>query len=141
DRTEFLGRNGALEQPAGLERGHRLRASSGAGLDPCAVLLTSVELASGATARVVVLLGEASDAAAAVELIRRGRSMNHEETRLASSGRWHDLLDRVQVRTPDRAMDILLNRWLLYQTLACRVWARTATYQAGGAFGFRDPLQ
>jgi cyclic beta-1,2-glucan synthetase len=141
DRTEFLGRNGAPDRPAGLERGYHLRGAVGAGLDPCAALQTHVELADGARTRVVVLLGEAADAIAAAELVRRGRAMDYEATLREVARHWDDIQGTVQVRTPDRSMDILLNRWLIYQALACRVWARTATYQAGGAFGFRDQLQ
>jgi cyclic beta-1,2-glucan synthetase len=141
DRTEFLGRNGALDQPAGLERGHRLRGAVGAGLDPCAALQTSFELADGGRTQVVVLLGEADGEGAAAELIARSRAADHAATLRTVRTRWDDLVATVQVRTPDRSMDILLNGWLLYQTLSCRIWARTALYQAGGAYGFRDQLQ
>ena len=141
DRTEFLGRNGAPDRPAGLERGYRLLGAVGAGMDPCAALQTSFTLADGARTQVVVLLGEADGAEAAADLIRRGRTADHEASLRDVASYWDDTLGTVQVRTPDRAMDIMLNRWLLYQTLACRLWARTATYQAGGAYGFRDQLQ
>jgi cyclic beta-1,2-glucan synthetase len=141
DRTEFLGRNGGPDRPAGLDRGYRLQGAAGAGLDPCAALQTSFELANGARTQVVVLLGEADDAAAAADLVRRGRTSDHEATLRAVATYWDDTQGTVQVRTPDRSMDILLNRWLIYQALACRLWARTAFYQAGGAYGFRDQLQ
>jgi cyclic beta-1,2-glucan synthetase len=141
DRTEFLGRNGAAERPSGLERGYRLSGAVGAGMDPCAALQTSFELANGARTQVLVLLGEAGGAAAAADLIRRGRAADHEATLRDVAAFWEDAQGSVQVRTPDRSMDILLNGWLTYQTLACRLWARTALYQAGGAYGFRDQLQ
>jgi cyclic beta-1,2-glucan synthetase len=141
DRTEFLGRNGAPDRPAGLERGYRLQGAAGAGMDPCAALQTSFELAAGARTQVLVLLGEADGATAAADLVRRGRTADHGATLRGVAGYWDDTQGTVQVRTPDRSMDILLNRWLLYQTLACRLWARTAFYQAGGAYGFRDQLQ
>ncbi|MGZ6312038.1 MAG: GH36-type glycosyl hydrolase domain-containing protein [Candidatus Limnocylindrales bacterium] len=141
DRTEFLGRNGAPDRPAGLDRGHRLQGAAGAGLDPCAALQTRIELADGARTQVLVLLGEADGAAAAVDLIRRGRAADREGTLRAVATHWDDTQGVVQVRTPDRSMDIMLNRWLIYQTLACRLWARAAFYQAGGAYGFRDQLQ
>ncbi len=141
DRTEFLGRNGAANRPAALKRGHRLQGSVGAGLDPCAALQTSFELSDGERTEVVVLLGEADTPAAAAELVRRGRSLDHEATLRDVATSWDQTLGTVKVRTPDRSMDILLNSWLLYQTLACRLWARAAFYQAGGAYGFRDQLQ
>ena len=141
DRTEFLGRNGAPDRPAGLDRGYRLQGAAGAGMDPCAALQTSFELANGARTQVLVLLGEADGATAAADLIRRGRTADHEATLRGVASHWDDIQGTVQVRTPDRSMDIMLNRWLIYQTLACRLWARTAFYQAGGAYGFRDQLQ
>ncbi len=141
DRTEFLGRNGAPDRPAGLDRGYRLRAAAGAGLDPCAALQTGFELANGARTQVVVLLGEADGAMAASDLVRRGRSADHEATLRDVARFWEAAQGTVQVRTPDRSMDIMLNGWLTYQTLACRLWARAAFYQAGGAYGFRDQLQ
>ncbi len=141
DRTEFLGRNGGPERPAGLDRGHRLQGAAGAGMDPCAALQTSFEIAHGARTRVVVLLGEAADAVAAADLVRRARVANHDASLRLVAGFWDDTLGTVRVHTPDRSMDILLNRWLIYQALACRLWARAAFYQAGGAYGFRDQLQ
>jgi cyclic beta-1,2-glucan synthetase len=141
DRTEFLGRNGGPERPAGLDRGYRLQGTVGAGLDPCAALQSSFELPNGARTQVLVLLGEADGPAAAADLIRRGRAADHEATLHGVASYWDDTEGTIQVRTPDRSMDIMLNRWLIYQTLACRLWARTAFYQAGGAYGFRDQLQ
>ncbi|HEX2784917.1 MAG TPA: glucoamylase family protein [Ilumatobacteraceae bacterium] len=141
DRTEFLGRNGAADQPAGLDRGYRLQGSVGAGMDPCAALQTRFELANGAHTQVVVLLGEADGITGVADLVRRGRKADHDETLRGVGSYWDDTQGTIQVRTPDRSMDIMLNRWLVYQTLACRMWARSAFYQAGGAYGFRDQLQ
>jgi cyclic beta-1,2-glucan synthetase len=141
DRTEFLGRNGTLEQPAGLERGGRLSGRVGAGLDPCGALQAVIELRAGGRAEIVFLLGEGASHDEAAELIARYRAADLDAVLRSVVERWDDVLGAVQVRTPDRSMDILLNRWLLYQTLACRVWARSACYQAGGAYGFRDQLQ
>ena len=141
DRTEFLGRNGAYDRPAGLDRGHRLAGSSGAGLDPCAALQVSFELAAGERTEVRVLLGEADGAGEAADLVRRGRGLDAAATMRDVGAYWDGVLGAFKVLTPDRSMDILLNGWLLYQTLACRLWARTAFYQAGGAYGFRDQLQ
>jgi cyclic beta-1,2-glucan synthetase len=141
DRTEFLGRNGGPEQPAGLAPRHRLSGRVGAGLDPCGALQATIELPAGGRTAVVFVLGEAESAEQARELIVRYRTREVGAVLRVVGERWDELLGTVQVTTPDRAMDIMLNRWLLYQTLACRVWARAAFYQAGGAYGFRDQLQ
>ena len=141
DRTEFLGRNGTLDHPLSLERGNQLSGKVGAGLDPCAALQTMVELRAGGRAEIVFYLGEAATMEEARTLIALYRGADLDGTLHAVMKHWDDVLGVVQVTTPDRAMNVLLNRWLLYQTLACRVWARSAFYQAGGAYGFRDQLQ
>ncbi|MEO8259571.1 MAG: glucoamylase family protein [Acidobacteriota bacterium] len=141
DRREFLGRDGDLESPAALAGGQPLSNRVGGGLDPCGALQTSIELAPGEATEIVFLLGEAADRAAALSLIARYRAADLDAVFSAVTGAWKDRLGRVQVKTPDRAMDLMLNGWLLYQTLACRVWARAGFYQASGAYGFRDQLQ
>jgi cyclic beta-1,2-glucan synthetase len=141
DRTEFLGRNGTLDRPAALERGATLSGRVGAGLDPCGALQATVELRPGGRATVVFLLGQGATAEEARALVTRYRAADLDSILHAVTTCWDDILGAVQVKTPDRSMDVLLNRWLLYQTLACRVWARSAFYQAGGAYGFRDQLQ
>ncbi|MBI4255477.1 MAG: hypothetical protein HY616_10420, partial [Candidatus Rokubacteria bacterium] len=141
DRTEFLGRHGTPDYPAALARRDRLSGRVGAGLDPCSALQTTIELPASGRAEVVFFLGEAASPEQARELIVRYRTRDVAAVLRAVGERWDEVLGTLQVATPDRSMDILLNRWLLYQTLACRVWARSAFYQAGGAYGFRDQLQ
>jgi cyclic beta-1,2-glucan glucanotransferase len=141
DRREFLGRNGTLDNPAALTGGDPLSGRVGAALDPCGALQTPVELEPGGTVEIVFFLGEATTAADAQSLIARYRAADLDAVLREVVRYWDDVLGAVQVKTPDRSMDIMLNRWLLYQTLACRMWARAAFYQASGAYGFRDQLQ
>ncbi len=141
DRREFLGRNGTLDNPAALAGDALLSQRVGAGLDPCGALQTPVELKPGGTVEIVFFLGEAATAADAQSLIARYRAADLDAVLRDAVGYWDDVLGTVQVKTPDRSMDIMLNGWLLYQTLACRMWARAAFYQASGAYGFRDQLQ
>jgi cyclic beta-1,2-glucan synthetase len=141
DRTEILGRNGTLDHPEALERGQPLSGRVGAGLDPCGALQVTLTLAAGEEAEVVVFLGQGESEAEAQALIERSREADLDAVLEAVTTRWDDLLAAVQVKTPDRSLDLMLNRWLLYQALACRVWARAGFYQAGGAYGFRDQLQ
>jgi cyclic beta-1,2-glucan synthetase len=141
DRTEFLGRHGTLEMPAAMSARAPLAARAGAGLDPCCALRTSIELEPGQTKEVVFFLGEAQDAAAARALLIRFRSSDLDAVFREVIEHWERVLGVIQVKTPDRSLDLMLNRWLLYQVLVCRIWARTAFYQASGAYGFRDQLQ
>jgi cyclic beta-1,2-glucan synthetase len=141
DRLEFLGRNASLDHPASLERGAELSGKTGAGLDPCAALRRSVELEPGERTEVLFLLGEGRSTEEARSLVERYRTVNGDAVLGEVQEHWNDVLSTVQVETPDPSMDVLLNRWLLYQTLSCRIWARSAFYQSGGAYGFRDQLQ
>ncbi|WP_237355721.1 GH36-type glycosyl hydrolase domain-containing protein [Xanthobacter sp. YC-JY1] len=141
DRSEFIGRNGTLAAPAAMLRGGRFSGLVGAGLDPCGAMRTTVDLRPNASAEIVILLGQGADAAEARELIARFRAADLDAVLAEVTRGWDAILGAVEVHTPDRAMDIMLNGWLLYQSLACRVWARSAFYQASGAYGFRDQLQ
>ena len=141
DRGEFLGPFGAVDQPAALQDNTPLSGRLGAGLDPCGALQTRIELPPNTQFDLVFLLGEAASEIEAQTLIAKYRATGIEQVLAEVAAQWNGLLDTVQVRTPDRAMDIMLNDWLLYQVLSCRVWARTAYYQASGAYGFRDQLQ
>ncbi|MBK8160962.1 MAG: glycosyl transferase [Rhodospirillaceae bacterium] len=141
DRREFLGRNGTLQSPAALNNGLVLSGNVGAGYDPCGVLKSDIELAPGASREITLVLGDADNGAAAKELVKRYRAVDLDTVFQEVAHHWDDVLGTIQVKTPDRAMDIMLNGWMLYQTLACRFWARSGFYQASGAFGFRDQLQ
>ncbi|MGA9993877.1 MAG: protein ndvB, partial [Pyrinomonadaceae bacterium] len=141
DRKEFLGRHGTLARPAALRR-TQLSGRIGAGLDPCAVVQTQIELAPGEAREIIFLLGEAADVEEArrlTTLYRQPHAVNEAFDKVIAY--WDQLLGTVEVRTPDAAMNTIMNRWLLYQSLVCRIWARSAFYQSGGAYGFRDQLQ
>jgi cyclic beta-1,2-glucan synthetase len=141
DRAEFIGRHGSLAEPAALLAPHRLSNHSGGGLDPCGAMQTAIGLSPGEAVELTFFLGEEASSAAAVALIERYRTLDLDAVLKEVTDFWDQTLGAVQVKTPDRSMDILLNGWLLYQTLSCRVWGRTAFYQSSGAYGFRDQLQ
>ena len=141
DRTEFLGRLGDLAKPAALER-VGLTGHVDAGADPCAALKLHVDLEAGETKEIHFMLGQGTDRQEALSLIKRFQDRAQVEAAWkAVQVKWDRLLSVVQVETPDKQMDLMLNRWLLYQTLSCRIWGRSGFYQSSGAFGFRDQLQ
>ncbi len=141
ERREFLGRNGTLKNPAAMSRA-RLSGKVGAALDPCAALQVKFELAVGQEREIRFTLGVGRDVGDASQLVRRCRGTAAARAALEKVWHyWNHTLGAVQVETPDAALNVLANGWLLYQTLACRLWARSGYYQSGGAFGFRDQLQ
>ncbi len=141
DRAEFIGRNGTLRNPAALRR-TRLSNKVGAALDPCATIQVPFELADGQEREIIFRLGTGRDTNDAVNLVHRFRGSAAARGELETVWQyWNHTHGAVQVETPDMAVNIMANGWLLYQTLACRLWARSGYYQSGGAFGFRDQLQ
>lgn len=141
DRSEFIGHTGSLSAPRALLSGSPLSGAIGAGLDPCAALQCMVELGVGESVEVLALLGQAGSEDEVRQLVQRYRHADLDGVLADVARHWQQRLGAVQVDTPDRAMDLMLNGWLLYQTLACRIHARSAFYQASGAYGFRDQLQ
>ncbi|HLJ92161.1 MAG TPA: glucoamylase family protein [Gemmataceae bacterium] len=140
DRMEFLGRNGSLAAPVGLEG--ELSGATGATLDPCAALQVRLDLKPSQEETVTFFLGQAGG----IEEVHQLLQEYHQPGRIAKTlaeakDIWERVLNVVQVQTPNRALDLLFNRWLLYQVLSCRFWGRSAFYQSGGAYGFRDQLQ
>ncbi len=141
DRTEFIGRNGRLADPAALKR-VRLSGKTGAGLDPCGAIQISFELAEKGEKEIVFILGSGRNADDARTLVQRFRGLRAAHSAFnAVRAYWQRTLGAVTLKTPDQSIDLLANGWLVYQTLACRMWGRSGYYQSGGAFGFRDQLQ
>ncbi len=141
NRTEFIGRNASLTSPAAMRR-KKLSSKTGAGLDPCAAIQAPMILLEGQTRTLVFILGTAQSVSEAQTLIQRfGGSAGAAQALDAVHEYWNHTLGAVQVNTPDAALNVLANGWLVYQTISSRLWGRSGTYQSGGAFGFRDQLQ
>jgi cyclic beta-1,2-glucan synthetase len=141
DRTEFFGEAGNRHLPAALTR-LGLASVAHAGIDPCAALQLHVDLAPGHTHTLYFLMGQSADREEALALVRRFRDPSVVDAAWEAVHRhWDALLGTIAVATPDPALNVMLNRWLLYQTVSSRLWARTGFYQSSGAFGFRDQLQ
>lgn len=141
DRKEFLGRNGTLQNPISMSR-TKLSGKVGAGLDPCASIQVNMELAIGQEREIVFKLGFGQDLNDARSILNKNKGSKVAQKALELVWQyWAHILGSVNVETPDKSLNVLANGWLIYQTLACRLWSRSATYQSGGAYGFRDQLQ
>jgi cyclic beta-1,2-glucan synthetase len=141
DRKEFIGRNGTLAHPAALSRA-RLSGCVGAGLDPCGAVQVTFDLAEGQERETSFRLGVGRNPADVESLIQRFRRQGAGRSALEGVwSYWNRTLGTVNVDTPDPAVNVMANGWLLYQTLSARLWGRTGFYQSGGAYGFRDQLQ
>jgi cyclic beta-1,2-glucan synthetase len=153
-RAEFIGRNGDLKRPAALERGAaiaffpakpkpiKLSGKVGAGMDPCALIQVSITLKPREERTLQFYIGESPNVEAMRNDTARFRSVaTHRAELHAVEAMWRDLLSTVHVKTPHDSFNIMMNSWLLYQTLSCRILGRSAFYQSGGALGFRDQLQ
>ncbi len=141
DRTSFIGRNRSLVTPLAMEL-TKLSGRVGAGLDPCAALRVTLTMAPGERRYITCMLGQAESTVQAREIVLRYREDHVVAEALQTTKSWWDeLLGTIEVHTPELAADLLMNRWLQYQSLSCRIWGRSAFYQSGGAFGFRDQLQ
>ncbi|MCV0393911.1 MAG: protein ndvB [Rhizobiaceae bacterium] len=140
DRAELIG-DGSSERPATVLAGAALSGNVEAGRDPCAAIARDIEVAPGETVETFWLLGDAGSTAEAGDLVLAHRQKPFDERLAEAKAEWSSFLGTVQIETPDAAMNAVVNRWLPYQAVACRVRARSAFYQASGAFGFRDQLQ
>jgi cyclic beta-1,2-glucan synthetase len=140
-RTEFLGRNGTPADPAAMHR-KDLGRETGRFRDNCGAVMTSLELGPGETTEVRFLLGQCDTLDEVKDVVRAHREPEAADRELARvREQWASILGAITVHTPDPALDAMVNGRALYQTLACRVWGRTALYQSSGALGFRDQLQ
>jgi cellobiose phosphorylase len=141
DRQEFIGRNGTLRNPAAMTNSH-LSGKIGAALDPCFAIQVPFELDDKQEREIIFRLGVGSNFEEAEKTMHKFQGASNAKTNLESVWQfWNHTLGAVQVKTPDPSLDVITNGWLLYQTLACRIWGRSGYYQSGGAFGFRDQLQ
>ncbi|HET9002894.1 MAG TPA: glucoamylase family protein, partial [Gemmatimonadaceae bacterium] len=143
DRREFIGRNGTLGAPYAMTQGAPpLAGAVGGGMDPCAALQCVIELVPGETRDIVVILGAASSEEAAHAAVAKHREAKGARARVATTIKsWEQRLSTIAVRTPEPSFDAMMNRWIFYQALSCRMWGRSALYQSSGAYGFRDQLQ
>ena len=141
DRKEFIGSSGTLNDPDGVKR-EKLSSKVGVGLDPCCAIETQITIQSGEEKEISILLGESLVEDDIYKIINKYRKAQDSKKALSEAKKfWKRLLGKIQIKTPDNSMDLLLNKWLMYQTIACRLWARAAFYQVGGAYGARDQMQ
>lgn len=141
DRTEFIGRNGSLQNPDAMSR-VKLSGKVGLALDPCAAIQVSFDMIDGEELEIIFRLGAGKDSNDAANIVRQFRGPELARNSLQKVKTfWNQTVGALQVETPDAAVNLITNGWLTYQTISSRLWGRSGFYQSGGAFGFRDQLQ
>lgn len=141
NREEFIGRGSGIDNPQCFTK-DKLSNTSGAGFDPCLAESSNLDLDPNSEKEVLILFGQEDSLENIDRVIEKYNKMDKWEEEFENcKAFWNNFLETIQIKTPDKSMDIMLNGWLMYQSLACRYWARTAFYQSGGAYGFRDQLQ
>lgn len=141
NRKEFFGRGGSVECPKALKR-IRLSNTVGSGYDPCISMNCKFNLQPEEERYLTIIFGEDESIEKINEVINKFSKLKAVDDELSLvKNSWSNILGKIKVKTPDKTMDILLNGWLMYQVISCRLWAKTAFYQCGGAVGFRDQLQ
>jgi cellobiose phosphorylase len=140
DRQEFLGHGSSIRAPRGAEV--KLSCNTGVCFDPCGAIQISVVMQPQECKEVLFGLGQSKSLNEIYKMKDKYRACAAAEKEFDRvKAHWDGLLGTVQVKTKDRAVDILVNGWLLYQTVSCRIQARAGFYQCGGAYGYRDQLQ
>ncbi|MBI6873201.1 GH36-type glycosyl hydrolase domain-containing protein [Clostridium aciditolerans] len=141
NRKEFVGRGGDIKSPEAL-KSKKLSNTVGAGMDPCLAKNVKITLNEGEEKEILVLFGQEESFEKISHIINKYSTEGIAEKELNNTKNfWKELFNIIQVETPDKSMDLMINGWLMYQIISCRFWARTAFYQSGGAYGFRDQLQ
>ncbi|REL37729.1 glycosyltransferase 36 [Rhodohalobacter sp. SW132] len=142
NRKEFIGRNRSLTEPGAVAMSTKLAVETDPGTDPCAAFQVTLTLEPGESRELIFIEGETETDNEAQALIRKYGDQKSARNSLDNIQQfWKSKLGKITITTPDKSLDLLMNGWLMYQNLSCRMWARTAYYQAGGAYGYRDQLQ
>jgi len=140
DRQEFLGLKGSILNPEGLDI--KLSCNTGVCYDTCGAIQVSIAIRPNESKSVVFGLGQSTDFEEISMLRYKYKDVTMVKKELERvKAYWDEILGTIKVKTNDRALDIMANGWLLYQTISCRINARAAFYQCGGAYGYRDQLQ
>ncbi|PJI07746.1 MULTISPECIES: GH36-type glycosyl hydrolase domain-containing protein [Clostridium] len=140
-RKEFIGKENNIHGPAAIKK-IRLSNEVGSGIEACMAENVKINLNPGEEKEIVIMLGEEKSLIELKNLTDKYSSVQNAENELSKTKEyWRSMLTSIAVKTPDDSMNIMMNGWLMYQLVSCRLWARTAFYQSGGAYGFRDQLQ
>ncbi|MGN1327813.1 MAG: GH36-type glycosyl hydrolase domain-containing protein, partial [Clostridia bacterium] len=139
-KTSFL-KNSTLENPAGLDQ-IELNRENSFGEDGIIAISMNITIEAFSTKEIVIMLGNSSSKEESQDIAYKYSNINNCKNEYIKVKKyWEEIINRLQVDTPMESTNILLNGWLIYQTISSRLYGRTGFYQSGGAYGFRDQLQ